>query len=87
MIRTRGNNGNGKPAPPPKEKEPWGDHNAFRALRLYRERKLDLRLADHRAIHDWQLALVEDLGGQKGPIQGTSYIVFVKRKSKKNIIL
>lgn len=39
-------------------------HQAFTALRLWRERDLDLRRRDHKAIREWQLALVEDLGGQ-----------------------
>ena len=57
---TRGNN---HPAPPEEEKRP-STHGAFSALRLYRERDLDLRRSDHRAINEWQLALIEDLGGQ-----------------------
>lgn len=60
----------GKSAPEEKqEKQPWsapnGTHGGFASLRLYRERNLDLRRADHRMIHEWQLALIEDLGGQK----------------------
>jgi hypothetical protein len=56
---TRGNN---HPPPAPEEIKPT--HGAGTLLRLYRERDLDLRRSDHRAIHEWQLALVEDLGGQ-----------------------
>jgi hypothetical protein len=64
---TRGNSppGNGDHLTPELDR---GDgqkgHQAFTALRLWRERDLDLRRRDHRAIHEWQLALVEDLGGQ-----------------------
>ncbi len=60
--RTRNSNGNN--FSPEDEKRPWPTHGAFSALRLYRERELDLRRSDHRAIREWQMALVEDLGGQ-----------------------
>ena len=60
---TRGNNGNSTPAPEV-EKQSLPTHGAGTALRLYRSRELDLRRSDHRAIHEWQLSLIEDLGGQ-----------------------
>lgn len=60
-----GNGGNRDKSAPDEEKRPWPSHGAFSLLRLYRERNLDLRRSDHRAIHEWQLALIEDLGGQK----------------------
>lgn len=63
-TRNNGNSNGGDPAE--EEKRPVGEtsHGAFSALRLYRQRELDLRRSDHRAIREWQLALVEDLGGQ-----------------------
>ncbi len=68
---TRGNrpkdDGNGKPNNDPfaksDSKPDWPTHGAFSALRLYRERNLDLRRADHKFLFDWRESLVNDLGG------------------------
>jgi len=67
MKFVRGNPlGNGNDPAPEEEKRPSGEtsHGAYSLLRIYKERDLDLRRSDHRAIHEWRLALVEDLGGQ-----------------------
>ena len=38
-------------------------HGGFAAVKMYRERKLDLRKKDDRALKAWQMAIVDDLGG------------------------
>jgi hypothetical protein len=38
-------------------------HGAYQAVRLYKERPLDLRRADHRFLSEWKKSLIDDLGG------------------------
>lgn len=58
--------GNGNnPAPEEEKRGSAGQatHGAYSALRLYRERPLDLRRSDHRFLSEWKKSLIDDLGG------------------------
>jgi hypothetical protein len=39
-------------------------HGAHEAVRLFKERELDLRRKDHRFLSEWKEAVISDLGGQ-----------------------
>jgi len=50
---------------PAEDRKPWPTHGAYACVKLYHERELDLRRADHRFLAEWKKGVIEDLGGVK----------------------
>jgi hypothetical protein len=87
FTRTAPINDNGGDHPAPEEgQEKRPTHQAFTALRLYRERPLDLRRSDHRALVAWKEAVLGDLRNGDGEVNNFQ-LAMVDRSVELLIIL